>query len=64
MTIDYHPYIVRDPAICGGVPVVKGTRITVRTVLASLAEGMRSGSGNLNSAISGNSGYKVGPTAV
>ncbi len=40
MTIDYQPYIVRDPAICGGVPVVKGTRVTVRTILASLAEGM------------------------
>ena len=32
--------MVRDPAICGGEPVVKGTRVTVRTVLASLAEGM------------------------
>ncbi len=40
MTIDYHAFIVRDPTICGGEPVVKGTRVTVRTVLASLAEGM------------------------
>ena len=40
MTIDYLPYIVRDPALCGGEPVVKGTRVTVRTILASLAEGM------------------------
>ena len=40
MVIDYRPYMVRDPAICGGEPVVKGTRVTVRTVLASLAEGM------------------------
>ncbi len=40
MTINYRQYIVRDPAICGGEPVVKGTRVTVRTVLASLAEGM------------------------
>ncbi|MGH8654383.1 MAG: DUF433 domain-containing protein [Gammaproteobacteria bacterium] len=40
MTINYQPYIVRDPAICGGEPVVRGTRVTVRTVLASLAEGM------------------------
>lgn len=31
---------MRDPAVCGGEPVVKGTRVTVRTVLASLAEGM------------------------
>ncbi|MCI0353106.1 MAG: DUF433 domain-containing protein [Acidobacteriales bacterium] len=40
MTINYQPYIVRDPVICGGEPVVRGTRVTVRTVLASLAEGM------------------------
>jgi uncharacterized protein (DUF433 family) len=39
MTINYQPYIVCDPAICGGEPVVRGTRVTVRTVLASLAEG-------------------------
>jgi len=31
--------ILRDPAICGGQPVFKGTRVTLRTVLASLAEG-------------------------
>lgn len=35
----YEDYIVRDKAICGGEPVVKGTRVTIRTVLASLAEG-------------------------
>ena len=40
MAIDYRSYIVRDPATCGGEPVVRGTRVTVRTVLASLAEGM------------------------
>jgi len=40
MIMNYRQYIVRDPAICGGEPVVKGTRVTVRTVLASLAEGM------------------------
>lgn len=40
MTINYRHYVVRDPAICGGEPVVRGTRVTVRTVLASLAEGM------------------------
>ncbi|MBL9188048.1 MAG: DUF433 domain-containing protein [Opitutaceae bacterium] len=37
--MDYRAFIVRDPAICGGEPVVRGTRVTVRTVLASLAEG-------------------------
>ena len=40
MTMNYQPYIIRDSAICGGEPVVKGTRVTVRTVLGSLAEGM------------------------
>lgn len=43
MTMNYRQYIIREPAICGGEPVVKGTRVTVRTVLASLAEGMRLG---------------------
>ncbi len=37
----YQEFIVSDPRICGGEPVVKGTRVTVRTVLASLAEGGR-----------------------
>ncbi len=31
--------IVRDSQICGGEPVFKGTRVTLRTVLASLAGG-------------------------
>jgi uncharacterized protein (DUF433 family) len=31
--------IVRDTGICGGEPVFKGTRVTLRTVLASLAVG-------------------------
>ena len=30
---------VQEPGICGGEPVIKGTRVTLRTVLASLAEG-------------------------
>lgn len=30
---------VRDPEICGGDPVFKGTRVTLRTDLASLAAG-------------------------
>ena len=37
--MDYHQHIVRDPKVCGGEPVIKGTRVTVRTILASLAEG-------------------------
>jgi uncharacterized protein (DUF433 family) len=31
--------IVRDPQVCGGQAVFKGTRVTLRTALASLAEG-------------------------
>jgi uncharacterized protein (DUF433 family) len=31
--------IVRDANVCGGVPVFKGTRVPLRTVLASLATG-------------------------
>ena len=37
--MNYHNFFVRDPAICGGELTIKGTRVTVRTVLASLAEG-------------------------
>jgi len=37
--MNYHNRIVRDPGIVGGEPVIKGTRVTLRTVLASLAEG-------------------------
>jgi uncharacterized protein (DUF433 family) len=37
--VDYNQFIVRDSAICGGLPVIKGTRVTLRTVLATLAEG-------------------------
>ena len=36
---NYQDRIVRDKAICGGEPVFKGTRVTLRTVLASLAGG-------------------------
>jgi uncharacterized protein (DUF433 family) len=37
--MNYHQHIARDPKICGGEPTIKGTRVTLRTVLASLAEG-------------------------
>jgi uncharacterized protein (DUF433 family) len=37
--MDYHQYMIRDPRICGGEPVIRGTRVTLRTILASLAEG-------------------------
>ena len=35
--------IVRDPKICGGEAVFKGTRVTLHTVLASLAAGDSAG---------------------
>jgi uncharacterized protein (DUF433 family) len=37
--MNYADRIVRDPTIVGGEAVLKGTRVTLRTVLASLAEG-------------------------
>jgi uncharacterized protein (DUF433 family) len=40
MPMNFRPYFTRDPAICGGEPVIVGTRVTVRTVLACLGEGM------------------------
>ncbi len=39
MGFDYNQYFERRREICGGALVVKGTRVTVRTLLASLAEG-------------------------
>lgn len=39
--MDYQKHFQRDPNICGGQLVIKKTRITVRTILASLAEGAR-----------------------
>jgi uncharacterized protein (DUF433 family) len=37
--MNYQDRIVRDPQICGGQPVFKGTRVLLRTVLAGLAAG-------------------------
>jgi uncharacterized protein (DUF433 family) len=37
--MNYQERIVKDPQVCGGEPVIRGTRVTLRTVLASLAEG-------------------------
>lgn len=37
--MDYTDRITRDPNICGGEPVIRGTRVMLRTILASLAEG-------------------------
>ena len=41
--VTYHDRIHRDPSICGGQPVVRGTRVLVRTVLSYLAQGVSSG---------------------
>lgn len=37
--MDYQLHFARDPGTCGGETVIRGTRVTVRTILASLAEG-------------------------
>ena len=37
--MNFADYFQREPGICGGETVLRGTRVTVRTVLASLAEG-------------------------
>jgi uncharacterized protein (DUF433 family) len=37
--MDYERRFARDPKICGGDTVIKGTRVPLRTVLASLEEG-------------------------
>jgi uncharacterized protein (DUF433 family) len=35
----YSERITRDPAVCGGNPIIKGTRIRVKVILDNLAEG-------------------------
>ena len=37
--IDYKRHFSRDPHVCGGEAVIVGTRVTLRTLLASLREG-------------------------
>lgn len=39
VVVQFDQRIVRDPQICGREPVFKGMRVTLRTVLASLAAG-------------------------
>lgn len=36
--MDYSKFFLRDPRVCGGEPIIAGTRVTLRTILASLAE--------------------------
>ena len=37
MTLQW--YIVSDPSICGGQPVIRGTRVLLRVILGHLAHG-------------------------
>jgi uncharacterized protein (DUF433 family) len=39
MAMDYAAQFVRDPGICGGETVFRGTRVLLRSVLADLADG-------------------------
>ena len=36
--MEFKDRIIRDPEICGGEAVIACTRVTIRTILASLAE--------------------------
>jgi uncharacterized protein (DUF433 family) len=40
MTLADHPRIAIDPAICGGRPTIRGTRMRVTDILEALAEGV------------------------
>jgi uncharacterized protein (DUF433 family) len=35
-----HPYVERVPGVCGGVPIIKGTRIAVRLIAALVKSGL------------------------
>jgi len=41
MKIVYSNRVVRDPAVCGGNPIIKGTRVRIKVILDNLAEGQR-----------------------
>jgi len=42
LRMTYHERIHRDPNICAGQPVIRGTRVLVRTILSYLAQGSTS----------------------
>ncbi|MEK6814628.1 MAG: DUF433 domain-containing protein [Nitrospirota bacterium] len=42
--IEWRDYIVSDPAVLGGKPILKGTRLSVEFVLELLAAGWSQGS--------------------
>jgi uncharacterized protein (DUF433 family) len=35
----FQDHIARDPLVCGGQPVIRGTRVPLRVLLAYLADG-------------------------
>ena len=35
-----HPYVERVPGVCGGAPIIKGTRIAVRLIAALVKSGL------------------------
>jgi uncharacterized protein (DUF433 family) len=37
--MDYAVHFLRDPGVCDGETVLRGTRVLLRTVLADLADG-------------------------
>jgi uncharacterized protein (DUF433 family) len=37
--MDLRDRTASDPAVCGGEPVIRGTQVTLRTLLASLDDG-------------------------
>jgi uncharacterized protein (DUF433 family) len=39
--MNWHAHIVSDPAVCGGVACIRGTRIPVSVVLDNLAAGIK-----------------------
>lgn len=40
MTTAYSERIVRDPQVCGGQPIIKGTRVRIKVILDNLAQGV------------------------
>ena len=36
--MNYNDYITRDKSICNGVPVLKGTRVPLKTLLDNIAD--------------------------
>ncbi len=37
--MDYHNFIIRNPQILAGKPIIKGTRISVELILKKMSEG-------------------------